>query len=166
MIGDHRRRKEPGQLQSAVTVRGTQHGNFDAHSVQPGDAIRPISFDRGAPLELEASSQHPPKTENIARTTFDFRDGMQRKIGPKNLNAFRFKDRCLANEIPASKRAFQDDVQSIVALACHRVLMRRNLCAIGESEEIEIEGNQERGSPGEATCRSRKPGCQRIQLRK
>src|SRR5206468_5660396 len=32
----------------------THHGNLDAHVAQSSDAICPISFDWGAPLELEA----------------------------------------------------------------------------------------------------------------
>src|SRR5260221_4281982 len=54
VIGDHRRRKESGHLESAVTVRRTHHGNLDAHVAQSSDAICPVSFDWGAPLELEA----------------------------------------------------------------------------------------------------------------
>src|SRR6185503_2515733 len=53
MIGDHRRREESGHLEPAVTVRRTHHGNLDAHVVQSGDGICPVSFDWGAPLELE-----------------------------------------------------------------------------------------------------------------
>jgi hypothetical protein len=37
-----------------VTVRRTHHGNLDAHVAQSSDAICPVSFDWGAPLELEA----------------------------------------------------------------------------------------------------------------
>src|SRR6187401_3463799 len=40
-------------LEPAVAVRGTHHGNFDAHVAQSSDAICPVSFDWGAPLELE-----------------------------------------------------------------------------------------------------------------
>ena len=54
MIGDHRWRKESGYLEPAVTVRRTHHGNLDAHVAQSSDAICPVSFDWGAPLELEA----------------------------------------------------------------------------------------------------------------
>src|SRR5688572_8789150 len=54
VIGDHRRREEAGHLEPAVTVRRTHHGNLDAHVAQSSDAICPVSFDRGAPLELEA----------------------------------------------------------------------------------------------------------------
>src|SRR5437773_11416349 len=54
MIGDHRRREESGHLEPAVTVRRTHHGNLDAHVAQSSDAICPVSFDWGAPLELEA----------------------------------------------------------------------------------------------------------------
>src|SRR5438874_227462 len=54
VIGDHRRREESGDLEPAVTVRRTHHGNLDAHVAQSGDAICPVSFDWGAPLELEA----------------------------------------------------------------------------------------------------------------
>src|SRR6185295_16321823 len=32
VIGDHGRREEAGQLESAVTVRRTHHGNLDAHA--------------------------------------------------------------------------------------------------------------------------------------
>src|SRR5687767_11829183 len=54
MIGDHRRREESGHLEPAVTVRRTHHGDLDAHVAQSSDAICPVSFDWGAPLELEA----------------------------------------------------------------------------------------------------------------
>src|SRR5437879_2448671 len=53
VIGDHTRREETGHLEPAVTVRRTHHGNLDAHVAQSSDAICPISFDWGAPLELE-----------------------------------------------------------------------------------------------------------------
>src|SRR5262245_5609108 len=53
VIRDHGRREETGHLEPAVTVRRTQHGNLDAHVAQPSDAICPVSFDWGAPLELE-----------------------------------------------------------------------------------------------------------------
>src|SRR6059036_3142448 len=41
-------------LAPAVTVRCTHHGNLYAHVAQSSDAICPVSFDWGAPLELEA----------------------------------------------------------------------------------------------------------------
>src|SRR5687768_15069942 len=37
-----------------MTVRRTHHGNLDAHVAQSSDAVCPVSFDWGAPLELEA----------------------------------------------------------------------------------------------------------------
>src|SRR2546422_10812606 len=37
-----------------MTVRRTHHGNLDAHVAQSSAAICPVSFDWGAPLELEA----------------------------------------------------------------------------------------------------------------
>src|SRR5262249_6817434 len=54
VVCDHRRREESGQLEPTVTVRTTHHGNLDAHVAQSGDAICPVSFDWGAPLEFEA----------------------------------------------------------------------------------------------------------------
>src|SRR5207237_276706 len=54
VIGDHRRREKSGDLEPAMTVRRTHHGNLDAHAAQSSDAICPVSFDWGAPLELEA----------------------------------------------------------------------------------------------------------------
>jgi hypothetical protein len=53
VIGDHRRREETGQLESAVTVRRTHHGNLDAHVAQSSDAICPASFNWSTPFELE-----------------------------------------------------------------------------------------------------------------
>src|SRR5574341_2286954 len=53
VIGDHGRREEAGQLEPAVTVRRTHHGNLDAHAAQSGDAICPVSFNWGTPLEIE-----------------------------------------------------------------------------------------------------------------
>src|SRR6266581_6707853 len=53
VIGDHRWRDETGHLEPAVTVRRTHQGNLDAHVAQSSDAICPISFDWGTPLELE-----------------------------------------------------------------------------------------------------------------
>src|SRR5207245_8299465 len=52
-IGDHGRREEAGQLKTAVTVRRAHHGNLDAHVAQSGDAICPVSFNWGTPLEIE-----------------------------------------------------------------------------------------------------------------
>src|SRR5882672_5576628 len=54
VIGDHRRREESGDLEPAVTVRRTHHGNLYAHVAQSSDATCPVSFDWGAPLEREA----------------------------------------------------------------------------------------------------------------
>src|SRR6185295_5030988 len=48
--------EEPGHLEPAVTIRRTHHGNLCAHVAQSSDAICPVSFDWGAPLELEAKS--------------------------------------------------------------------------------------------------------------
>src|SRR5262249_37408027 len=42
------------QLEPAVTIRRAHHGNLDAHVPQSSYAIRPVSFDWGAPLEVEA----------------------------------------------------------------------------------------------------------------
>ncbi len=53
VIGDHRRREESGQFEPAMTIWRTHHGDFDAHSIQSSDAICPVSFDWGAPFELE-----------------------------------------------------------------------------------------------------------------
>src|SRR4029450_4209969 len=53
VIGDHRRSDETGPPEPALTVRRTHHGNLDAHVAQSSDAICPISFDWGAPFELE-----------------------------------------------------------------------------------------------------------------
>src|SRR5688572_2588705 len=53
VIGDHGRCEETGHLEAAVTVRRTHHGNLNAHLAQSSDAICPVSFDWGAPLELE-----------------------------------------------------------------------------------------------------------------
>src|SRR3954447_13071005 len=54
VIGNHRRRKELGHLEPAVAVRRTHHGDLDPHAAQTSDAIRPVTFDWGAPHELEA----------------------------------------------------------------------------------------------------------------
>jgi hypothetical protein len=54
VIGDHRRREEPGHLEPAVAVGGAHHGDLNAHVAQSSDAICPVSFDRGAPFKLEA----------------------------------------------------------------------------------------------------------------
>jgi hypothetical protein len=53
VIGDNGRRQEAGQLNPAVAVRRTHHGNLDAHVMQPGDAICPASFNWGTSLESE-----------------------------------------------------------------------------------------------------------------
>src|SRR5256885_8721503 len=54
VVGDHGRREESGQLEPAVTVRRSHHGNLDAHAAQSGDTIRPVTFDGGAALQFEA----------------------------------------------------------------------------------------------------------------
>jgi len=54
MIRDGRRLEEAGELDPAVTVRRTHHGNLDALIAQSSDTSGPFSFDHGAPFELEA----------------------------------------------------------------------------------------------------------------
>ena len=54
MIRDHGRREESGYLEPAVPVRRTHHGDFNAHVAQSSDPICPVSFNWGAPVELEA----------------------------------------------------------------------------------------------------------------
>ena len=53
MIRDDRRREEAGQLETAVPVRRSHHGNLDALIGKSGDTSCPFSFDRGPPLELK-----------------------------------------------------------------------------------------------------------------
>src|SRR6266498_3783235 len=53
VIGDHRRREETGHLEPAVPVRRTHEGTLYAHVAQSSDAICPLSFDWGVPLEHE-----------------------------------------------------------------------------------------------------------------
>src|SRR6476646_9427330 len=54
VIGHHRRREKPRELEPAVTVRCAHHGDLDALVRQSGDPSRPLPCDRGLPLELEA----------------------------------------------------------------------------------------------------------------
>jgi hypothetical protein len=54
VIGDHRRREEARELESAVAVRRAHHGYLDALVAESGDAPCPFSFDRGLRFELEA----------------------------------------------------------------------------------------------------------------
>ena len=50
---DDRRREEAGELEPAVAVRHTHHGDLDALIAQPSDAPGPFSLDRCLPFELE-----------------------------------------------------------------------------------------------------------------
>jgi hypothetical protein len=50
---DGRRRVEAGELEAAVAVRGTHHGNLDALIAQTIDTSGPFSFDRSPPFDLE-----------------------------------------------------------------------------------------------------------------
>ena len=68
MVCHHRRCEEAGQLEPAMAVRGTHHGNLDAHAGQTGDAICPVSFNRGASLEFKAKFNE--KVDGVARRTF------------------------------------------------------------------------------------------------
>src|SRR4051812_49195324 len=54
MISDRRRREKSGELEPAVAVRRTHHGDLDALVAQSGDAPCPLPFDRELPFELEA----------------------------------------------------------------------------------------------------------------
>ncbi len=54
MIRDGRRREEAGELEPAMAVRRSHHGNLDALIAQSSDTSGPFSFDRGTPFELEA----------------------------------------------------------------------------------------------------------------
>ena len=53
MIGDHGRRDKPRELDPAVAVRRTHHGDLDALVAQSGDPAGPVPSDHGPPLELE-----------------------------------------------------------------------------------------------------------------
>src|SRR6266542_6408645 len=57
---DGHSRLELSQFEPAMTVWRTHHGDFDAHVVQSSDAICPVSFDWGAPLELETKFGEEP----------------------------------------------------------------------------------------------------------
>src|SRR5688572_11410250 len=54
VIGDGRRREEPGNLEPAVAVWGDKHRNLDALVPQSRDAPGPLSFDHGSPFESQA----------------------------------------------------------------------------------------------------------------
>jgi hypothetical protein len=54
VIRNDRRGEKAGELEAAVAVGRTHHGNLDALIAQSGDTSGPISLDRGAAFELEA----------------------------------------------------------------------------------------------------------------
>ena len=54
MIGDHRRREKPRELEPAVAVRRAHHGDLDLLVVKSGDASCPLSLYRASSFELEA----------------------------------------------------------------------------------------------------------------
>ena len=54
MIRDDRRPKKPGELEPAVAVGRTHHGNLDVLIAQSSDTSGPFSFDRGPPFEIKA----------------------------------------------------------------------------------------------------------------
>jgi len=60
VIRDGRRREKPGELEPPVAVRRAHHGNLDAHVAQSGDAICPVSFNCGTPLEIETKFGEEP----------------------------------------------------------------------------------------------------------
>jgi hypothetical protein len=53
VIANYRGREESGQLEPAMTVWRTHHGDLHAHVVQSSDSVCPVSFDWRTPLELE-----------------------------------------------------------------------------------------------------------------
>jgi hypothetical protein len=54
VICDDRWRKEAGELESAVAIRGAHHSNLDMLIAQSSDTSGPFSFGRGPPFELKA----------------------------------------------------------------------------------------------------------------
>src|SRR5690606_17819402 len=54
VVRDDGRREEAGELEPAVAVRRSHHGNLDTMLAQPGDASGPFAFDHGPPFKLEA----------------------------------------------------------------------------------------------------------------
>jgi hypothetical protein len=54
VIRDDRRPKKPGELEPAVAVGRTHHGNLDVLIAQSSDTSGPFSFDRSSPFEVEA----------------------------------------------------------------------------------------------------------------
>src|SRR6185436_297776 len=53
VIGDHGRREKARELDPAVAVRRTHHGDLDALVAQSGDEPRPVSFDHASAFQLE-----------------------------------------------------------------------------------------------------------------
>src|SRR5207247_6872285 len=51
--GGSRRRVEPGQLESAVAVRGPHHRDVASDTVEPDNAVHPPSLDRRLALQFE-----------------------------------------------------------------------------------------------------------------
>jgi hypothetical protein len=54
VIGDHRRREKPRELEPTVAVRRAHHGDLDALVAKAGDVPCPLPFHHGSPFELEA----------------------------------------------------------------------------------------------------------------
>jgi hypothetical protein len=54
VIADHTRCEESGELEPAVAVGRSHHGDLDALVAKSGDTPCPVSFDRGSTFEFEA----------------------------------------------------------------------------------------------------------------
>jgi hypothetical protein len=54
VIRDHRRRDESRELEPAVAIRRSHHGDLDLLVAQASDAPRPLALDRPSPFELQA----------------------------------------------------------------------------------------------------------------
>ena len=70
VIGDHTRREEAREFNRAVAARHAHHGYLDALVAQCSDTSRPVTFDRGTPVEFEAEL-HEEGNSRIERFDHD-----------------------------------------------------------------------------------------------
>jgi hypothetical protein len=84
------------------------------------------------------AAQYPTERNHIATTTDHTRHAVLARIGSKQFDARRRKNRIRAHELAARFRRFQNDVQPIVPRVCDGIDMQRNLRALGIAKQIRI----------------------------
>ena len=83
----------------------------------------------------------PTKREHVAAGACDWRNTVLAAVRTEELDAMRGVDRVCADELTATGRALNDDVEAIVISTRHRIGVRRDAGANGVADQVAVEGD-------------------------